>query len=383
MRPNQEDRPGVSDLPPPEVEKEVQKLAKRTLEEVIAAIPPIGDSTYTPLLIKRRDTSVNSPAGLEDYSPFGLFSLFVPKWLLDTIAKETNEKAKRNYERELNPHARLWHDTTGAEIGAFLGVLLISGLYKQSKTANYWNTNPDKPLLILIQRTFSCNRWEQIKRFFKIAPHDPDYKPQGEQWYTKLNPWYSHVRKTSRDLLTPGHEVSVDEQLILFKGRSAHTMQIGSKEAGVGFKIYSLCAENYLWDFVFTSPKHGISESKKVLGLTETGSVVYNLCKQLPGGENRYIVYTDNFFTNVDLYTALREVGIGVVETTKVGSFPVELLALNNVSDKLKTWGLTQMMSAKRMKPPGQDDIYKRGPRKGQVRDKIDSKKREKEEGPD
>ena len=60
-----------------------------------------------------------------------------------------------------------------------------------------------------------------------------------------LNPWYSHIRKTSRDLLTPGREISVDEQLILFKGRSAHTMQIGSKEAGIGFKIYSLCAENY------------------------------------------------------------------------------------------------------------------------------------------
>ena len=41
MRTNQEDRPGVSDLPPPDVEKQVQKLAKRKLEDVIAAIPPI------------------------------------------------------------------------------------------------------------------------------------------------------------------------------------------------------------------------------------------------------------------------------------------------------------------------------------------------------
>ena len=32
MRTNQEDRPGVSDLPPPDIEKQVQKLAKRKLE---------------------------------------------------------------------------------------------------------------------------------------------------------------------------------------------------------------------------------------------------------------------------------------------------------------------------------------------------------------
>ena len=46
MRINQEDRPGVSDLPPLEVERKVEKLAKQTLEEVITAIPPIENSTY-------------------------------------------------------------------------------------------------------------------------------------------------------------------------------------------------------------------------------------------------------------------------------------------------------------------------------------------------
>ena len=111
-------------------------------------------------------------------------------------------------------------------------------------------------------------------------------------------------------------------------------MQIGSKEAGIGFKIYSLCAENYLWDFVFTSPIHGISESTKVPGFIDTGSVVYNLCKQLPGGRNRYIVYIDNFFTNIDLFTALRDIGIGGIGIIKAGSFPVELLALNGPSNK-------------------------------------------------
>ena len=30
-------------------------------------------------------------------------------------------------------------------------------------------------------------------------------------------------------------------------------MQIATKAAGVGFKIYSLCQENYLFDFLFTS----------------------------------------------------------------------------------------------------------------------------------
>ena len=114
-------------------------------------------------------------------------------------------------------------------------------------------------------------------------------------------------------------------------------MMICSKAAGEDFKIYSLYKEDYLWDFVWTNPKHGISESTKVPGLTDTGSVVYNLCKQLPGGPNRYIVYTDNFFTSVDLYNTLKDIGIGAVGTTKAGSFPAELLALAGPSKKQKT----------------------------------------------
>ena len=109
-----------------------------------------------------------------------------------------------------------------------------------------------------------------------------------------------------------------------------------SKAAGEGFKIYSLCSGDYLWDFVWTSPTQGISESTKVPGLTDTGSMVYNLCKQLLY-RDQYIIYTDNFFTSVDLFSALKDIGIGAVGTTKVGSYPVELLALNGPSKKQKT----------------------------------------------
>ena len=68
----------------------------------------------------------------------------------------------------------------------------------------------------------------------------------------------------------------------------------------------------------------------------------------------------------MDLYTALKEIGIDTIGTTKVGFVSIELLALNNPSDKTKIWGFTEMMSLKRkMKFLGLDDVYKRGLRKG------------------
>ena len=156
------------------------------------------------------------------WNSFITTSLFVTLQLLDTITEQTNEKARRYYDIETTSkektwrtitgtEERLWRPTTGTEIGGFLGVLLISGLYKLPKTSSYWNNNLEKPFFLPIQRAFSLVRWEQIKHFFKISPHDPDFDSKGPNWYTKLDPWYSHFKKTSRDLLIPGREISVDE----------------------------------------------------------------------------------------------------------------------------------------------------------------------------
>ena len=76
MRVNQEDRPGVSDLPPPEVKKKVEKLTKRKLEDVLEAISPIEKSTYQPIQIEPRDPIVNLPDSV-NISLIGLFFLYV------------------------------------------------------------------------------------------------------------------------------------------------------------------------------------------------------------------------------------------------------------------------------------------------------------------
>ena len=106
MRTNQEDRPGVSDLPPPDIEKQVQKLAKRKLKDVITTIPPIENSTYVPIQIDSYDPFINLPIGIKDPSLLNLFSLFIPQWLLNTIANETNVKVRRSYEGEFKPHTK-------------------------------------------------------------------------------------------------------------------------------------------------------------------------------------------------------------------------------------------------------------------------------------
>jgi Pyruvate/2-oxoacid:ferredoxin oxidoreductase gamma subunit len=72
-----------------------------------------------------------------------------------------------------------------------------------------------------------------------------------EQWYKKIDPLANAFRAaTTPELYQLPQNLSIDEQLIQFTGRSKHTIQMNSKAAGAGYKIYSLCCSNgYMIDF--------------------------------------------------------------------------------------------------------------------------------------
>ncbi len=59
-------------------------------------------------------------------------------------------------------------------------------------------------------------------------------------------------RIISKKYWTSDSYLSIDEQLIDFRRRFAHTMMLICKTAEVSFKPYNLCQKNYLIDFLFT-----------------------------------------------------------------------------------------------------------------------------------
>lgn len=147
----------------------------------------------------------------------------------------------------------------------------------------------------------------------KISNPATNLDSTGRNWYTKVEPLYSDFITASISNFKPGKNVSVDEQFILFEGRLRHSMQIGTKTAGVGFKIYSLCLGNYLYNFLFVSRVAKINKLKKKSGLTDSSSIIYRLCETLPADRGGYVVFMDSFFSNVKLFTALKDLSIGAV----------------------------------------------------------------------
>ncbi|CAG8749260.1 16797_t:CDS:2, partial [Acaulospora morrowiae] len=173
-----------------------------------------------------------------------LFELFFSNTLLQTIVENTN-----NYEQ-----------------------------IKGSEGGRSWKPLTLNELKIWFALYMSLFRFQQIKRFLHISSINEPHL----YWYSKVEPLASHIREMSKKLYVPCSQVSVDEMIARFSGRSAHTVRMKNKPTPEGYKILSLCDAGYIYTFIFTSRVEKNTDIEPVVGLNETGRLVWHLVKQLP-----------------------------------------------------------------------------------------------------
>lgn len=100
------------------------------------------------------------------------------------------------------------------------------------------------------------------------------------------------------------------------RGRSKYTLQIPSKAAKKGYKIYSLCDHGYLLDFLSKIAKiSGLEDLKPTTELyrkdafNDSERAVLSLVKRIQTvypDRDAFAVVLDNFFTSHRLYIELR-----------------------------------------------------------------------------
>lgn len=290
------------------------------------------------------------PADVNDGDPLSLFYLFFTLEMLETLAWNTNLEAQRRRHEEFTdkcPHPRPWVDVTGPDIGAYIGALLLIGCHPSPLSVDsYWNTNEDSPFHPLAKYC-SQKRFEQISRYFKI--NNPTLDDEDPGWTSKFEPLAAQLRIAFARYFRAGSLLSIDEELILCQGRSKHTISMNSKRAGTGYKIYSLCGDAYLIDFLFSSAEERVTDLQTFKqdyeeepSYSESESVILTLVdRQLKRFPRRtFTVVIDNFFTTTKLLQKLRRWQIGAFGTCKSGSgFPKDLVYWRECTSKEKNYG--------------------------------------------
>ena len=164
------------------VPSNILKGKKKNVDSLIDKLPTCSPD-YTPLIIPNRPPMPHAELRRKRQTPYSLFQLFVPFFLLQIISDHTNLKARLERVEE-SKQQRSWHATTASEIGAFIGVLLYMGVAAMPRVPDYWNIDSKRPIHGLILGSLSRIRWEQIKRYLKISnpSDDENFDTRGPDW---------------------------------------------------------------------------------------------------------------------------------------------------------------------------------------------------------
>ncbi|XP_067624247.1 piggyBac transposable element-derived protein 4-like [Eurosta solidaginis] len=228
------------------------------------------------------------------FDPTHIFNLFITDEILNEIVKWTNVEmiTKR---QNISKTTATYKDTQYLEIRAFIGILTLTAVMKD----NHLSTDE------LFDSTFSGTRYVSVmsKERFEFLSRclrmdDKALRPMlrpNDAFVPARNVWEMFI-KQCRNNYIPGSEVTIDEQLLGFRGRCPFRIYIPNKPSKYGIKFPMMCdaTSKYMID---ADPYTGRTTNSGGIPLGEF--YVKKLSKTIHGS-NRSIT-CDNWFTSVPL----------------------------------------------------------------------------------
>ncbi|XP_049880152.1 piggyBac transposable element-derived protein 4-like [Pectinophora gossypiella] len=173
--------------------------------------------------------------------PFALFQQIWDQPLMESIATETNRFAWQHIaphfevEDELAEKSRLrqWADTSVGELYKLFSVLLLMGMCVRGRLDEYWSTG----ILGMpgFRKIMQKDRFLLLMRFLHFADNNTIHHGDDKK-LAKIRPLLEHLNKKFADIYSPRREMSIDESLLLWKGRISWMQCIRSKAARFGIK---------------------------------------------------------------------------------------------------------------------------------------------------
>ena len=213
---------------------------------------------YRPL-----DTPFTGNTGLtqpmnENPEPSDYFKLYFTDEIYELICRETNTYAHQYIQAHaanLGPRSIVhrWKDTTTAEIKAFIGLCILMGISYKPRVWMYWSKDSlySSPIF---GKIMARERFQFILRFLHFQDNeDPQYNPQdpNRDRLFKIRKILDKLKEQFQTIYYPSEDISLDESLVLYKGRLLFKQYIKTKRSRFGIKFYELrTADGILLDFM-------------------------------------------------------------------------------------------------------------------------------------
>lgn len=259
----------------------------------------------------------------EDY-----ISLLLPEQLFDSLSKWTNSRATIFraaifIERE---EEFVWKDTNSEEMKKFIGLTLQMGIIRKPDIRSYWRTDD---LMItpffLKKESMSRDRYLNILKFIRFS--DP-YLVDTTSPNSRIDMFLILVNDICKQY-TPSKNLSIDESLLLHKGRLKFKMFIRTKRARFGMKLFVL-ADSFGYVSHITVYYGKDTPNPVIVGvpdeLTKSELIVVHLLDQAGFLDKGYIVHIDNWYCSSRLAEYLHRRKTGVRGTIRAKRGVPEIL---------------------------------------------------------
>ena len=196
---------------------------------------------------------------------------------------------------------------TQEEMRKFIGIVLYMSVVHLPSRRDYWS---DATQQKFIADAMSVNCFEEILSLLHVNDNAMEAK-RGEPGYDRLHkirPLLQIIQKNVSSCAEPETHMSVDEQMVPFKGHHSLKVYMKNKPKKWGYKIWALAGQSgYLHKFYVSGDNLVPSRGEKLdPAIGKSGEVVLNLVGHLPKGTH---VYFDNYFASPELLLALKKQG--------------------------------------------------------------------------
>lgn len=271
-------------------------------------------------------------------TPTDIFLSLLTTEMLQKFVYETNLYSTQKH-GGLNPTP-----TNCREIKNFIGINIFMGIEKLPSYRDFWSSDP-KLRNEFVAKIMPVHRFGWLLTHFHINDntHQPRRNEQGYDKLYKLRPFLNSLLHSFSKFYKPTKEQSIDESMILFKGRSCIKQYMPAKPIKRGYKVWVRADRHgYVCEFQVYTGRNG-DKQEKDLG----GRVVRDLSMALRG--KGYEIYFDNYFTSAPLLKDLHRHQIYACGTLRKGrkNIPSDFKEDKSMSRGESQWrfggGLTAM----------------------------------------
>ncbi|GFW87146.1 piggyBac transposable element-derived protein 4 [Trichonephila clavipes] len=222
--------------------------------------------------------------------------------LIDLIVHETNRYAEQTIGSSI-PHrhsrSKKWKPTS-KEMHVFIALIILQGIVKKSTNEQYWSKRHSISTSFF-SKVMSYRRFNLIYRFFHFSDNETFVTETHEcPKLSKIWPVLKYLTIRFKEVVTPDRDVTIDENLMLFKGRLGWKEYMPLKRSRFGIKSYMLCESKsgYVWSLIIYTGK-GTLFDEKYKHMCMSSQVVMTLMEPLLN--KGHCLTTDNFYSSPEL----------------------------------------------------------------------------------